>query len=201
MLLVEELQIWNLAEPYLQICAWNKETQVKQTNHNAMNPANLNQPMSPCSQIRHTLIWIIVTSKICLYFLQKRYSKRCKTAFKRKSTIWNWNKQNSKVLCSSLQSLEKKINIIRAMSWENLFLPYTNNKGADQPAHARSLISALVVRCLDNIIPRLAIAEISRLYLVSEAEQTGLSLTWSKTPKTGFLVTRLIQASVPQELL
>ena len=30
-------------------------------------------------------------------------------------------------------------------------LPYANNKGADQPAHPRSLISAFVVRCLDSI--------------------------------------------------
>ena len=29
---------------------------------------------------------------------------------------------------------------------------YANNKGADQPAHPRSLISAFVVRCLDSII-------------------------------------------------
>ena len=27
---------------------------------------------------------------------------------------------------------------------------------------------------------------------ISVAEQAGLSLTWSETPKTGFLVTRLI---------
>ena len=32
-----------------------------------------------------------------------------------------------------------------AMSWENLFLSYANNKGADQPAHLCSLISAFVV--------------------------------------------------------
>ena len=51
---------------------------------------------------------------------------------------------------------------IWAPSWENLFLPYANNKGADQPAHQRSLISAFVVRCLDSIIPLLARAEISR---------------------------------------
>ena len=31
-------------------------------------------------------------------------------------------------------------------------MPYANNKGADQPAHPRSLISAFVVRCLDRII-------------------------------------------------
>ena len=40
-----------------------------------------------------------------------------------------------------------------------------NNKGADQPAHPRSLISAFVVRCLDNIISLDSIAEISRLYM------------------------------------
>ena len=54
------------------------------------------------------------------------------------------------------------------------------------------LISALVVRCLDSIIPLVAISEISRLYLASVAEQTGLCLTWSENPKTGFLMTWLI---------
>ena len=33
---------------------------------------------------------------------------------------------------------------IWAMSWENLFMPYANNKGADQSAHLRSPISAFV---------------------------------------------------------
>ena len=36
-----------------------------------------------------------------------------------------------------------------------------------------------------------SISEFSSLYLVSVAAQPGLSLTWSQTPKTGFLVTRL----------
>ena len=31
-------------------------------------------------------------------------------------------------------------------------MSYANNKGADQPAHPRSLISTFVVRCLDSII-------------------------------------------------
>ena len=31
-------------------------------------------------------------------------------------------------------------------------MSYTNNEGADQTAHPRSLISAFVVRCLDSII-------------------------------------------------
>ena len=41
----------------------------------------------------------------------------------------------------------------RAASWQDLFMPYANNKDADEPAHPRSLISAFVVRCLDSIIP------------------------------------------------
>ena len=41
-------------------------------------------------------------------------------------------------------------------------MPYANNKGADQTAHPRSLISAFVVRCLDSISLD-SIAEISRL--------------------------------------
>ena len=40
---------------------------------------------------------------------------------------------------------------------------YVNNKGADQPAHPRNLISAFVVRCLDSIISLDSTAEISRL--------------------------------------
>ena len=46
-------------------------------------------------------------------------------------------------------------------------------------------------RYLDSIIPLVSISEISSRKLASVAEQRGLSLTWSKTPKTGFLVTRL----------
>ena len=42
-------------------------------------------------------------------------------------------------------------------------MPLANNEGADQPAHPCSQISAFVVRCLDSIIPLLAIADISRL--------------------------------------
>ena len=42
-------------------------------------------------------------------------------------------------------------------------MPYVNNKGADQPAHSRSLISTFVVRCLDSIMPVVSGSEISRL--------------------------------------
>ena len=40
-----------------------------------------------------------------------------------------------------------------------MLMPYADNKGADQPAHPRNLISAFVVRCLDSIIPLLAISK------------------------------------------
>ena len=83
-------------------------------------------------------------------------------------------------------------NTIWAMSWENLFYAYANNKGTDQPAHPCSLISTFVVRCLESIIPLVYISEISRLQLASVAAQAGLCLIWSQTPKTGFLMTRLI---------
>ena len=65
-------------------------------------------------------------------------------------------------------------------------LPYANNKGADQPAHPRSLIGAFVVRCLDSIIPLVSISDISSLNLAFVSAQAGLSLPWSETPKTGF---------------
>ena len=58
-------------------------------------------------------------------------------------------------------------------------MSYANNKGADP----RSLISAFVVRCLDSIKSLDSIAEISRLYLASEAAQFGLCLAWSETPE------------------
>ena len=72
-----------------------------------------------------------------------------------------------------------------------MFMPYANNKGTDQPAHPRCLISAFVVRYLDSIIPLVSISEISSLYIASVAAQVRLCLTWLQTPKTGFLVTGL----------
>ena len=48
-------------------------------------------------------------------------------------------------------------------------MSYANNKGADQSAHPRSLISAFVVRSLDSII-----------FLVSRFK-AGLNLNWSQT--------------------
>ena len=52
--------------------------------------------------------------------------------------------------------------LVWARSWENLFLPYANNKGADQPVHLHSLISAFTVCCL-VITPLVSISKISNL--------------------------------------
>ena len=49
----------------------------------------------------------------------------------------------------------------------------------------------LCFRCLDTIILLVSISEISSFYLASVAAQAGLSVTWSETPKTGFLMTGL----------
>ena len=78
-----------------------------------------------------------------------------------------------------------------ATPWENLFIPYANNKVADQPAHPGCLIRAFTVRYLDSVILLLAVPQISRLYLASVAEQAGLSLTWSCNSKDRFSQYRL----------
>ena len=65
-------------------------------------------------------------------------------------------------------------------------MSYANNKGADQPAHPRSLISAFVVRCLDSVMALVSVTKISSPMLASVAEQASFSLTWSETPKDTF---------------
>ena len=67
---------------------------------------------------------------------------------------------------------------------------FATNKGADQPAHPLSLISAFVIRLLESVISKLATSEISIFQLVSVAEGTGLSLAFPETPKTGFVASR-----------
>ena len=65
-------------------------------------------------------------------------------------------------------------------------MSYANNKGADQPAHPHSLISAFVVRCLDSVMSPVSVTKISSPMLASVAEQANLSLAWSETPKDTF---------------
>ena len=48
-------------------------------------------------------------------------------------------------------------------------MSYANNKGADQPAHSRSLISTFLVRCLDSVMSLVSVTKISSLMVASEA--------------------------------
>ena len=56
------------------------------------------------------------------------------------------------------------------------------NKGADQ----------LCSNCTDSTIPPLLISKITSFLPSSETVQASLCLTWSETPKTSFLKSRLI---------
>ena len=72
---------------------------------------------------------------------------------------------------------------------ESLTLLNTNNKGADQTAYLRSLVSAFVIRSLDIMIAEAAVCQNSIfLKLVAVAEQAKLSLNLSETLTAGFLL-------------
>ena len=66
------------------------------------------------------------------------------------------------------------------------------NKDTDQLPGNREADQRLCFRYIDSTIPLLPISEISSLYPSSVTAQLGLCRTWSETPKTGFLTTRLI---------
>ena len=69
------------------------------------------------------------------------------------------------------------------------------NKDVDQLRGNREADQRLCFRYIDSTIPLLPKSESLSLYLFSEAVQPGLCRTWSETPKTGFLTTRLIGLS------
>ena len=66
------------------------------------------------------------------------------------------------------------------------------NKDADQLRGKREADQRLCFRYADSTIPLLPISEISSLYPSTVAVQPGMCRTWSETPKTSFLTTRLI---------
>ena len=65
------------------------------------------------------------------------------------------------------------------------------NKDADQLRGNRKADQRLCFRYTDSTISLLSKSEISSLESSSVAVQPGLCRTWSDTPKTGFLTTRL----------
>ena len=67
----------------------------------------------------------------------------------------------------------------------------SENKDADKLRGNREAYQRLCFRYTDSTIPLLPKYEISSLLPSSVAVQPGLCGTWSETPKTGFLTTRL----------
>ena len=66
------------------------------------------------------------------------------------------------------------------------------NKGSDQLRGNRQADQLLCFHNMDSTIPLLSKSEIPSLYPSSVAVQHGLCGTWSETPKTCFLTSRLI---------
>ena len=65
------------------------------------------------------------------------------------------------------------------------------NKDTDQLRGNREADQHLCFRYIDRPIPLLSESKISSLLPASVVTQPGLCRTWSETPKTGFLTTRL----------
>ena len=60
-----------------------------------------------------------------------------------------------------------------------------DNKGADQPVHLRSLVSAFGIRLLESIVSKLGTRKFSIFKLFSLAEGTSLSLALSELSLRG----------------
>ena len=78
---------------------------------------------------------------------------------------------------------------------------FATNRGADQPAHPRCLISAFVIRCLESIISKLTTNGDSIILLAYVAKQAGLNLTLLETLKSGFVALidrKLLIGPLPQ---
>ena len=71
------------------------------------------------------------------------------------------------------------------------FFCICENKDTDQLRGNREADQRLCFRYTDSTITLLPKSEISSLYPYSVIAQPGLCRTWSETPKTGFLRTRL----------
>ena len=81
---------------------------------------------------------------------------------------------------------------IWASTQENRATRFANNKGADQPAHPRQLISAFVISFLESDISKLCTGDISIYYIPINDTSFKLSVFWlsdtkSRITEQGFL--------------
>ena len=104
-------------------------------------------------RLYHVILLKII--KICMFFYVHVYTILHVFMFHHVSTI-------RMMQCTSNYTFTK-LHKYMSRAMRKCVMSYANHKGADQPAHPRSLISAFVVRCSDNIISLVSIAEISRL--------------------------------------
>ena len=96
-------------------------------------------------------------------------------------------------ICLPIGTISKSVYHLFWPRHKETCLPgYANNKGTDQLAHSRSLISAIVVCLLESIISRLGRSHISLFKLVSVVKETGSSLALFEILKTGFVASRPI---------
>ena len=85
----------------------------------------------------------------------------------------------------------KQVNRNEPHHKKTYLMTYVDSKGADPPAHPRSLSNTFIVHCLESIVHVVDMYEIARLQLASVVEQDGFSLTWSHTSEDRILMTWL----------
>ena len=92
--------------------------------------------------------------------------------------------------CIETHSPENKNQVLLRRE-KPLTVLYANNKGADQPAHVRSLVSAFVCHSIETMMTPL---KTQTFNLLSVAGQASFNLTWLETPEKGFLTPRTMRA-------
>ena len=101
--------------------------------------------------------------------------------------------------------VKTQLHLLETYLWQNIDMSLVmrkpafciyESKDADQLRGNRKADQRLCFCYIDSTIPLLPKSEISSLYPFSVTVQPGLCGTWSETPKTGFLTTRLISGFV-----
>ena len=125
--------------------------------------------------------------------VQRRLRRTCASGQSRQilrcSLIWSMEVDEDQTsrptgclrMCIWRKSLRRTKSVI--ISWTGSFMPYANNKGADQPAYPSSLISTFIICCLNIITHFVAISDVLRFLVAFVADQAGLSC---RHPKKDF---------------
>ena len=82
------------------------------------------------------------------HYIMKRHRPRCR----RKVLGPDSGEVTDESFEPASGNISGSIVLIEPRHEKSCLVPYVNNNVADQPAHPRSLIRAVIVRCLDSII-------------------------------------------------